>query len=119
MWYRNSILTKERISLILLILISVQLIPFNLLHFHNNQFGGFTVISIESGIGSEALQIKAKAPTCTFDKFLSLQNQNFTFEELHLEVGSSLFEEGLNFINQSKFELLPSDILNKGSPFPV
>lgn len=119
MWYSNKILTGTRISLILLLLISVRLVPFNLLHYHNNQFASFEVFSGGVGNQSATAAISNDTPYCTFHQFLSLTSNGFV-----LEIDNELFESvkheiGTTTIIELSSTLLFFDILNKGSPLLV
>lgn len=119
MWYSNKILTRFRISLILLLLISVRLVPFNLLHYHNNQFASFEVFSGNVGNQSDTETISNDTPYCTFHQFLSLTSNGFVLEVdngLREPVG---YEIGDTAIIELSSTLLFFDILNKGSPLLV
>jgi len=116
---KNKILTRARVSLVLLVLISVRLIPYNLLHYHNNQFTSLEVLNIKTGHKSTEEAISNEAPKCSFHQFLSLTNNSFV-----LDVESQIFEPTGNYIGatlqiESRAKYLPFSIMNKGSPLPV
>ena len=116
MWYSNKILTRTRISLTLLLLISVRLVPFNLLHYHNNQFASFEMFIDDVSHQSSTETISNDAPYCTFHQFLSLTSNSFV-----LDIDAEIFEPiinntGLTLQIESRAKYLLSNILNKGSP---
>ncbi len=116
MWYSNKILTRARISLILLLLISVRLVPFNLLHYHNNQFASFDALVSSSEHYSTEETISDDPPYCTFHQFLSLTSNSFV-----LAIGVEIFEpiinnSGLTLQIESRAKHLLFNNLNKGSP---
>ena len=116
MWYSNKILTRARISLILLLLISVRLVPFKLLHYHNNQFASFEMFIDDVSHQSSTETISNDAPYCTFYQFLSLTSNGFV-----LEIDNGLIEAvnndiGTTVVIELSSTLLLFDILNKGSP---
>ncbi len=119
MWYSNKILTRARISLILLLLISVRLVPFNLLHYHNNQFASFEIFTDDVSHQSSTETLSNDAPYCTFHQFLSLTSNGFV-----LEIDNELIEAvnhdiGTTVVFELSSTLLFFDILNKGSPVLV
>ena len=116
MWQINKIFTRARIGLILLLLISVRIVPFNLLHYHNNQFANFDALNSWSEHQSTEEAISNDASYCAFHQFLSLTSNSFV-----LDVGNNLLEPArydfvIIIIVESKSTYLYLDILNKGSP---
>jgi len=119
MWQIKKFLTRARIGLILLLLISVRLVPFNLLHYHNNQFANFEAFNNSTGHQLTKEAISNDAPYCEFHKFLSLTSNSFV-----LDVGNNLLEPAsydivITTIVEPKSTYLHLDILNKGSPLLV
>jgi hypothetical protein len=119
MWHSNKILNRARISLILLLLISVRLVPFNLLHYHNNQFASFDLFSDAVSHQSATETISNDAPYCTFHQFLSLTSNGFLFEHDNEIVEPVIDDRGSTEIIGLSSALLLFDILNKGSPLLV
>ena len=119
MWYINKFLARTRISLILLLLISVRLIPFNLLHYHQNQFAGLQTLRGNVGIQSDAKAIYKDIPTCSFDQFLSLTSTGFVLGSCPDFIVSASTEIGKTIILELRAKQLLHEILNKGSPLLV
>ena len=112
----NKVYTRARIGLVLLLLISVRLVPFNQLHYHNNQFANFAALGSSNGPQSTEETISDDAPYCTFHQFLSLTSNNFV-----LAIEAQIFEPIINNTRstlqfESRVKYLLFDILNKGSP---
>jgi hypothetical protein len=116
MWQNNKAFTSSRTSLILLLLISVRLVPFNLLHYHNNQFANFDALINGAGHQSTEEAISNEVPYCAFHQFLSLTSNSFV-----LNVGVNLLKPArydivITTLVESESTYLHLDILNKGSP---
>ena len=116
MWHSNNFLTRTRISVILLLLISVRLIPIDLLHYHQSQLDGSEMVSGNIGILTVEKAISSEIPTCSFDKFLSLTSTGFV-----LDNGNGIVVSTRNVISTTTILELSSkqllrEILNKGSP---
>ena len=116
MWFTNIILTRARISIILLLLISVRLIPFNLLHFHHYQFAAFEMFSGIIGHQPTAETINNYTPSCSFDKFLSLTGTGFVLGISNNLIEPACYDIGTTALLEIRSTQLLFDILNKGSP---
>ena len=119
MWHANKFRTRARISLILLLLISVRLVPFNLLHYHNNKFASFKMFIADVSHQSSTETLSNDAPYCTFHQFLSLTSNGFV-----LEIDNDLIEAvnhdiGITVVIEHSSTLPLFDILNKGSPILI
>ena len=119
MWLDNKIFSRARIGLILLLLISVRLVPFNLLHYHNNQFANFEALSNNARHQSTEEAISNDAPYCAFHQFLSLTNNSFTLDSETQIIEPVTNNTGLTLQYESRAKYLLLNILNKGSPLPA
>ena len=119
MWQINKIFTRARIGLILLLLISVRLVPFNLLHYHNNQFANFEALNSSAGHQSTEEAISNDAPYCEFHQFLSLTSSSFVLDVEDKLLEPASYDIVVTSIVESKSTYLHLDILNKGSPLLV
>jgi len=116
MWQNNKIFSRTRIGIILLLLITVRLVPFNLLHYHNNQFANFEALNSWAGHQSTEEAISNDAPYCAFHQFLSLTSNIFVLDVGHKLLDSANLEITITIIIELKSSYLLFDILNKGSP---
>lgn len=110
-------LIRTKVSLVLLLLIAIRVVPFGLLHYHNNQFGGITLNNPTSHTVNAGLSNYISY--CTLDDFLSLTTSGFvlaTEYELPLPIQ---FETTNTVAVDSGSNYLLFEILNKGSPQPV
>ena len=119
MWQNNKIFTRARIGLVLLLLISVRLVPYNLLHYHNNQFANFAALNRSASHQSTEETISNDAPYCTFHQFLSLTSNIFVLDSEAEIIEPIINNLGATIEFESRAKYLLFDILNKGSPLPV
>lgn len=116
MWSDNKIFTRIRISLILLLIISVRLVPFNLLHYHNNQFANFTALNNFDKPFSHEETISDDIPYCVFHKFLTLTAGSFVLASDALKVEPVIKNSASIFQIELRETSWLFAILNKGSP---
>ena len=107
---------RNGISLVLLLLISIRLVPFNLLHYHNNKFADFEALGITNGRQQIEDTITLERNGCSFHQFLSLISHNFVFDAEYKISEPIEYGIGTTPISDSKAEFILFEILNKGSP---
>lgn len=116
MTYTCKIFVKARISLVLLLLLSVRLIPFNLLHYHNSQFASYEIYSGSVSLWYLPETISDDSSSCSFDKFLSLTGTGFVLEIEGALIEPVIHDIAITSISELRSTLLLVHILNKGSP---
>jgi hypothetical protein len=116
MWNRQNIFSRERVSIILLLLISIRLIPFNLLHYHNGEFAGFKAIIIIADTDDNS-HLDISTTSCTFHQFLDLINHGFFLDTGGEIIFPDDFSERVIVYSKNKPQVFFIHILNKGSPF--
>jgi hypothetical protein len=97
------------------LLISVRLIPFNLLHYHNSQFASYKMFGGVSHWATTETISHDNTP-CYLDQFLTLTATAFVLEVSDTQIDSTNCDIGKTPIIVLRPALLHFDILNKGSP---
>lgn len=116
MWHNNTLITRNQISIVLLFLLSLRVIPFGLLHFHNNNFTNFDALGVIAELPSEEVTLEIENPACSFHQFLTLVNNGFVVEMECEMLGPVVIGTDLIVLPESRVKYLLFKILNKGSP---
>jgi len=116
MWYNNNLITRNRISVVLLLLMVIRVVPFGLLHYHNNQFANFEALSIIADLPSEEVSLDISNPACSFHDFLTLISNGFVTEVESEILNTKIPNTGSTILFDSVTKYYLFDILNKGSP---
>lgn len=119
MWHNNNIITRNRISIVLLFLITLRVVPFGLLHFHNNHFASFDALSLIADFPEEDESLDIAKPACSFHQFLTLINNGFVVEDETEISEPDIKSTEPTVLSESKVKYLLLGIWNKGSPLPV
>ena len=116
MWHTNNLITRKRLSVVLLLLIVIRVVPYGLLHYHNNYFANFEALSIIADLPSEEVSLDIANPSCSFHEFLTLINNGFITEVDSKTLNSKDPNTGSTVLFDSVAKHHLFEILNKGSP---
>jgi hypothetical protein len=116
MWHNNNLITRNKISIVLLFLLSLRVVPFGLLHYHNNHFANSDALSVIADLPSEEVTLDIENPACSFHQFLTLVNNGFVVEMESEMLEPVVIGTDLIVLPESRVKYLLFKILNKGSP---
>ena len=116
MWHTNNLITRNRLSLVLLFLMVIRVVPYGLLHYHNNYFANFEALSIIADLPPEEVALDIENPACSFHEFLTLISNGFITEVESKILNSKDPNTGSTVLFDSVAKHHLFEILNKGSP---
>ena len=116
MWHTNNLFTRNRLSVVLLFLMVIRVVPYGLLHYHNNIFANFEALSIIADLPSEEVSLDIANPACSFHDFLTLLSNGFVTEVGSKVLNTKVLNTGSTVLFDSETKHHLFDILNKGSP---
>ena len=116
MWHTNNLFTRNRLSIVLLFLMVIRVVPFGLLHYHNNNFANFEALSIIADLPSEEESLDIANPACSFHEYLTLISNGFVTVVESEILNTKVLNTGSTILFDSVTKHHLFDILNKGSP---
>ena len=109
-------LTVRKIGSLLLLFILMRLVPFNILHDHNNTFANYDAFTTLPTSHSYEKSIILDDLSCTFDQYLTLLSQSFVVNTCSTHNVPFVYYNGTNHKPELESWFQSLDKLNKGSP---